>query len=157
MLRACIHLPNFGEFVYTLVSTYKSMYSNLRPGRKLIRVRKVLEQKVLLQCGNRSSVCDYYQSPLLDHFASPHYPPLYSRNIERKVGDTSIGVGQLSLNSLWPIMLMEVDTRGKQGGATTVSQVYSFTITCSSRADIFPFMLILSFQFCALVVYPDSL
>lgn len=91
--------------------------SYLRPGRKLARVRKVLEQKILLQCGNRSSLCDYYQSPLLHHSASPHYPPLYSRNIERKVGDTSIGVGQLSLNSLWPVMLMEVDSRSKRMGA----------------------------------------
>ena len=126
----------FGAYLFYLLHTHCIMLVfgtylfYLRPGRKLAHVRKVLEQKVLLQCGSRTSVCDYYQSPLLHHFASPHYPPLYSRNIERKVGDTSIGVGQLSLNSLWPVMLMEVDTRGKQGGAMTVTYYCTCVYSC---------------------------
>lgn len=68
--------------------------------------------QLLLQCGERSSLYDYYQSPLLSHVSSPYYPPLYTRNVERDLGSTMLSPGQMSLNSLWPIMLMKTPLQG---------------------------------------------
>ncbi len=76
-------------------------------------MRKVLEQKLLLGCGRRSSLFDYYQSPVQRQFASLHYPALYSHNMEREPCSTELGVGQLSLTSLWPVMLIEVGKNSK--------------------------------------------
>ncbi len=93
-----------------LTSTIVDIY---RPGRRLSLARKVLEQKLLLGCGRRSSLFDYYQSPVQRQFASLHYPALYSHNIEREACSTELGVGQLSLTSLWPVMLIEVGTNSE--------------------------------------------
>ena len=68
--------------------------------------------QLLLQCGERGSLYDYYQSPVLSHVSSPHYPPLYTRNVERDAGNTMLCSGQMSLNSLWPIMLMQTPLQG---------------------------------------------
>ena len=68
--------------------------------------------QLLLQCGQRSNIYSYYQAPLLHNVTSPHYPPLYTRNVERLMGDTSTGPGQMSVNSLWPIMLMSTTSMG---------------------------------------------
>lgn len=68
--------------------------------------------QLLLQCGERSSLYDFYQSPVLSHVSSPHYPPLYTRNVERDLGNTMLSSGQMSLNSLWPIMLMQTPLQG---------------------------------------------
>ncbi len=68
--------------------------------------------QLLLQCGERSSLYDFYQSPILSHVSSPYYPPLYTRNVERDLGNTMLSSGQMSLNSLWPIMLMQTPLQG---------------------------------------------
>lgn len=78
-----------------------------RPGRKLADVRKRLELEILLECSARMDIYSYYQNPLLNHYSSCTYPPLYTRNIEKEVGDTSVGYGQISLSSLWSILFKQ--------------------------------------------------
>lgn len=84
--------------------------SSFRPGRKLANVRKRLEIEILLECGARKDIFSYYQSPLLDHYSSPLYPPLYTRNIEKDIGDATIGYGQISLSSLWSILFKQTSS-----------------------------------------------
>lgn len=83
-----------------------------RPGRKLAHLRRLLELQLLLQCGARPDTLSHYQNPTLHHLTSPRYPPLYVRNVEREAGGVALGVGQMSLNSLWPIMLMSAASSG---------------------------------------------
>lgn len=81
-----------------------------RPGRKLASVRKRVELQILMECGSRSDIYSYYQSPLFNHYSSSLYPPLYTRNIEKEIGDTSIGYGQISLSSFWSILFRETSS-----------------------------------------------
>ena len=97
-----------------LASIMTIVYNNVRPGRKLANVRKRLELEILLESGARTDVYNYYQSPLLNHYSSSSYPPLYTRNIEREVGDTSIGYGQISLSSLWSILFKQASGEVQQ-------------------------------------------
>ena len=99
---------NYNNFTWTKLI----VYFYCRPGRKLANIRKGLEMQLLLQCGERSSLYDFYQSPILSHVSSPYYPPLYTRNVERDLGNTMLSSGQMSLNSLWPIMLMQTPLQG---------------------------------------------
>lgn len=82
----------------------------IRPGRKLASVRRRLELQIWLECGNRSNIYSYYQNPLLNNYTSSFYPPLYTRNVEREVGDASIGYGQVSLSSLWSILFKQTSS-----------------------------------------------
>ena len=68
-------------------------------------MRQVVEQQIIQQCGARPDLYSHYQHPLLSHL-SPSYPPLFTRNVERGSGETQFGPGQISLKSLWPVMLM---------------------------------------------------
>lgn len=77
----------------------------VRPGRKLARLRQQLELQMMLQCGRRDDLYSHYQLPIHLSF-SPHYSLLFSRNLERHLGDSALGSGQMSVDSLWPIMLM---------------------------------------------------
>lgn len=79
-----------------------------RPGRKLANIRKRVELNILLECAAREDLYCYYQSPLLNHYSSSLYPPLYTRNIEKEIGTTAIGYGQVSLSSLWPVMFKQI-------------------------------------------------
>lgn len=83
------------------------LFINFRPGRKLANVRKRLELEIILESGTRTNAYSYYQNPLLNHYSSSLYPPLYTRNIEQEVGDTSVGYGQISLSSLWSILFKQ--------------------------------------------------
>ena len=85
---------------------------SFRPGRKLAHLRRILELQLLLQCGERPNLHAYYQIPPLRHTSSPYYPPLYVHNLERSLGEAGLGVGQMSLNSLWPIMLLSATSTG---------------------------------------------
>ena len=78
-----------------------------RPGRKLATVRKRVELEILQECGGRSDIYSYYQCPLLNHYSSSLYPPLYTRNIEKEVSETSIGYAQISVSSLWSIIFKQ--------------------------------------------------
>lgn len=85
-------------------------FSYIRPGRKLTSVRKRLEREIVLECGIRTNIYSYYQYPLLNHYSSSLYPPLYTRNIEKQIGDSSIGYGQVSLSSLWSILFKQTSS-----------------------------------------------
>ena len=78
-----------------------------------MNVRKRLELEILSECGLRTNLYDYYQTPLLSNYSSSCYPPLYFKNIEREIGATAIGYGQLSMRSLWPIVLKHKSSSGK--------------------------------------------
>lgn len=81
------------------------------PGRRLCAVRQIVEQQIIQQCGARPDLYSHYQHPLLSHL-SPSYPPLFTRNVERGSGETQLGPGQISLKSLWPVMLMTATSGG---------------------------------------------
>lgn len=75
-----------------------------------MNVRKRLEVEVLLKCGTRTNLYSYYQNPLLNHYSSTFYPPLFTNNIEREVGAASIGYGQISLSSLWSMIFKQTSS-----------------------------------------------
>ncbi len=86
-----------------------------RPGRKLAHLRRLLELQLLLQTGFRGNLPAHYQCPTFHHVSSSHYPPLFTQNVERGLGEVGLGAGQMSLNSLWPIMLMSATTSTRRG------------------------------------------
>lgn len=64
-----------------------------------------MESQLLLTCALRPNLAAHYQFPLMQGFLSPTHPPIFAHNLERPLGSTHIGVGQLSLVSLFPITL----------------------------------------------------
>ncbi len=81
---------------------------NYRPGRRLTTIRKKLELETMFQSDARTNLYSYYQSPLLEHYSSTIYPPLYTKNVEKYIGSTSISYGQISLRSLWSIIFRQL-------------------------------------------------
>ncbi|CAI8011397.1 Huntingtin [Geodia barretti] len=77
------------------------LFLGTKPGRRLRKVRSVVETQLLLQCGARPDIYSHYQCPLLSHLSLP----LFTRNVERGPGGTELGPAQLSLKSLWPVTL----------------------------------------------------
>jgi huntingtin len=77
------------------------LFLGTKPGRRLRKVRSVVETQLLLQCGARPNLYSHYQCPLLSHLSLP----LFTRNVERGPGGTELGPAQLSLKSLWPVTL----------------------------------------------------
>lgn len=92
------------------VYTLNFIFCFCRPGRKLATVRKRVEFEILMECGTRNDIYSYYQSPLLNHYSSSLYPPLYTRNVEKEIGDTSLGYSQISLSSLWSILFKQTSS-----------------------------------------------
>ena len=76
-----------------------------RAGKRLSVHRSFVEAQLILRCGLRPDLSSHYQLPLMQGFLSPTHPPIFAHNLERPLGSTHIGPGQLSLNSLLPITL----------------------------------------------------
>ena len=74
----------------------------------MANIRQRLELEIILECGARTDLYSYYQSPLLNHYSSSLYPPLYARNVEKEVGKTVVGYGQMPLSSLWSVMFKQL-------------------------------------------------
>lgn len=84
----------------------KFIFDIFRPGQKYMRIRKLLEQEIWSVMGIRNNIKDYYQYPRSSNQATC-YLQLYARNIERNLETVAFGYGQLSVRSLWPIILKQ--------------------------------------------------
>ena len=61
-------------------------------------------------------------------FLSPTHPPIFAHNLERPLGSTHIGPGQLSLNSLLPITLRSDHSPQLRGTVEVDTSSCIFTI-----------------------------
>ena len=66
----------------------------------------MLEQVIIYAIGTRKNLNDYYQYPL-SSCKVLSYPPIYARNIERDIQTIAFGCGQVSVKSLWPVILKQ--------------------------------------------------
>ncbi len=79
---------------------YFNVYS---PGQKYTRVRKILEQEIILTLGSKKNMSNYYQYIGSFGVATICYSSLYSRNVERDIGLTNFRHSQISVQLLWKI------------------------------------------------------
>ena len=79
---------------------YFNVYS---PGQKYTRVRKILEQEIILTLGSKKNMSNYYQYIGSLGVETICYSSLYSRNVERDIGLTNFRHSQISVQLLWKI------------------------------------------------------
>lgn len=83
---------------------------------------------MILKCGLRPDLPSHYQLPLMQGFLAPTHPPIFAHNLERPLGSTHIGPGQLSLNSLLPITLRNDHSPQLRGAVEVDTSSCIFTI-----------------------------
>ena len=97
------------------------------PGKKLLPHRALIQSRVLLHCALRPHRHAYYQLPIMSDLQSITCPPVYSQNLERPLGSTSVTPCQLSYASLVPIILK---TDLSKGGGSPVGIAEIDTRSC---------------------------
>ncbi|XP_019850343.1 PREDICTED: huntingtin-like isoform X2 [Amphimedon queenslandica] len=90
-------------------------------GKKLLPQRALIESRILQVTALRSHRHSHYQLPLMSETQAISFPPVYSQNLERPLGYSSLTPCQLSYASLAPIILKTDVSSGKD--TTPVNEI----------------------------------